>query len=614
MSTLRTDNLTTTDTLNSVTVLEIIEATQLEGKLDSVTGGSMVRLASGETVEQYTQSLAGASGATRVGYDEVAHVLQPTTVAQAISNQSRVGLSGIFTTKADLPGARFGDLAYRKSSGGSASLITNLAKFYPAGAFAEPFPAVRTELQFTPAAFVATGSADVYRSVNTSNDFWGIAGGETRQATVIDASTGRQYLDSRFYPGADYSASVVNSSGFGGLTVEIKQPAGVPAPTTIVVKLSYPVGNSLKAVYVDPVNGNNTFDGTSMQWPVKDIATALTKAPAVVWLAPAIYNTLDAVGTYTSSANIAFKALGGRATFVSRAVTGGTWSVSSGNVYVKTVPGSGTPVGVVDLTRSDEFGIPDILVPVASQALVATTPKSFFYDSGPRLMYIQTRDGGVPSNGSVFEYGSASTLRHSGDDAKVYASDIDFIGGTGGAISAREGTASSVLITERCRFLGNYNSNGSDVQDIGICIHVDGLAAYNNNDGFNYTGNNGISPHFIEINCVSLRHTGSGTSNGTTSHNDCIGFRLGTDVTENAGPGFADVGQSKTVNVNVTSTNNTGSSNSIGFTTTDTAVMILDGATGYGNQGGDLTTSGSSLISARELYATSITGSVSLYS
>ncbi|MNG99586.1 hypothetical protein D3C79_587600 [compost metagenome] len=551
-----------------------------------------------------------------IGSDGIGH--ESGTVGDALRSQGaevqnlyRAGKTGIFTSSAYIPTIRSGPLAYRKHVGGGAELLTDLSRFMPAGAKRTSTAKRQVFAQVTVGPFTTTGTPDVHRYILAGHTLWGTPGGELLQASVINNVTGRKYLDARLYPGADYSATVLNSAGFGGLTVEIKQPAGVAAPSSLVVELGYDTGTDTRAIYVDPINGFDTYDGGSPAWPMKTIPAAIAKNPEVIWLKPSIYTQTNYPGAYTSANDIAIRSLGGRSYFVSMATSFSAWTLVSGTVYVTTVGGSPTPVGCVDLTHFDEFGVPRILTPVASLAECQATPNSFFYEAGPRKMNVNLIDGSVPDNAKVTPYGAGNTFRHSSATAKVYLSDIDFIGGTGGAISARDAGINGVLITERCRFLGNYNSNGADIKDVGLYIGIDCLAAYNNGDGFNYTAFNGFSPHFIELGCFGYRNFGTGTSNGTTAHDDCVGFRINVDSAFNAGPGVGDVGNANTLSVNITSRKNGPNANAAGFAADGAgAKMYLDGASADGNASQDFRATNGAVIYARDFYYQTLLGDV----
>lgn len=585
----------------------------LRSDLSSTSGGGLVVLASGDTVQEFVDYMASPIGGQAVGWAPGAHTSVPDDVNGAINNLKRSGVTGIYLTDAYIPTHRAGSMAYRKQAGGRAELLKDLSKFYPAGAKISTIPPRRVFAQVTPAAFASTGTADVYRSTNLTHDFWGTAGTEQMQAAVIDNSTGRKYLDQKLYPGTDYSCQILNSAAIGGLVVEIKQPAGMAAPTTIVVELSYPVITVPRAIYVDPVNGSDTFDGSSFEWAMKTIPAAIAKVPAVVFIRPGVYIQTNYPGAYVGGSDIAIRCVDGRASFVSLSTTFGTWALSSGSTYVSTVGGSPTPVGVVDMQHTDALGCPVILNNAGSLAACQATPGTFWYDSGPRNMYVHLIDNTAPTNALVMPFGSANTFRHSSGSAKVYLSDIDFIGGTGGAISARDAGINGVLVTERCRFIGNYNSNGADIKDIGLCIMVDCVATRNAADGFNYTAYNGVDPHFIEVGCVGFKNGTGGTNNGSTAHDVCVGLRINCDAAFNGGPGFGDVGLANTLNINCTSRTNGPTGNASGFRADGAfSKVYVDGCAAASNGGSDIEATNGATIYIRDTSGTTYAGSMGL--
>ncbi|MCF5050774.1 hypothetical protein GIW50_03250 [Pseudomonas syringae] len=138
---------------------------------------------------------------------------------------------------------------------------------------------------------------------------------------------------------------------------------------------------------------------------------------------------------------------------------------------------------------------------------------------------------------------------------KFHHSGITYIGGKGGAFTARDGDLDTVVYAERINTCGSTR-DGYQVLDIGVSISVKCSSSRNVNDGFNYHEHNGISPHFLEINCVGAENLKARTGNGSTCHEAVHGFRLGGLYFKNRGPGVADINDARTFNARCTSNEN----------------------------------------------------------
>lgn len=543
-------------------------------------------------------------GAEMVAVGDVpTHVAKPSNVAESIGRLYRTGVTGIFDTSAYIPSHRAGELTYVKKVGGAASLLTDLERFFPEGAFVDP--AITADLAFVEIplqSWTTTSTPDVYRS-----QFAGWEGptsdGLDRYVVgfVIDKATGRKYTIG--HPGSGPYRARIDTTPSYPLRVEFSQPPGVTPPDTLYVCIGYEVSPSaqgLRSVYIDPEYGSDFYPGTSFSWAVKTFTRAWELDPDVIFIRPGIYDMDNWPGTISGTKDISIRCVGGIATMIPRPFAFSSWVQHSGDIYRTSIAGSRTPVGVVDLEVLDGYGLPTTLDRVESLGMV--TPGTFYYDSTTREMYVNRMDGRAATNSSVVPYSTGSLLRHSAPGVKLYAENLNLISGTGGAISARDGDIDSVLICKNVRAIGSYNSNGFDIQDIGLSIAIRCMAVNNFNDGFNYTGANGLSPHFVEIDCIGSGSKGGGTSNGSTSHNSCVGFRIGTDVSGNRGPGFADVNDAITYNVNCTSHSNGPDANAGGFQAEGNAVVYIDGASAFNNSGEDFMERNGGRVFVRDVY------------
>lgn len=570
---------------------------------------TMATTAYSEATYTKIANLASPNGAGMVGVSEVAAPPVQITAAQALSALVRTGKTGIFTTEAEIPDHRAGVLAYRKMTGGQAELLTDLTRFYPEGAFIDPVPEAPAYVGFEVTTWNTTGTTDVHRFIIEPWEGPIFEANASRYAArIIDTATGRLY-PTNGYPGTDYTGRAYYNAVQGRMEVEVKMPTGISPPNTIVAYIPY-YHRPADALYVDPINGNNLNDGRSFEWPLATFAEAISAAPKVIFCKPGVYDLGNYPGTYTGG-DISIRCIGGQAIFVPRPFTFSSWAVHSGSTYVTTVAGSPTPVGAVDLGTLDKFGLPTVLAGVASLAECQATEGTYFYDAaGPRKMYVHLAGGKVPTAAEVMPYSLGILFRHSAPGSKVHISDAIFINGSGGAVGARDADINAVLIAERCYGIGSFNKNGFDILDVGLAISINCIANGNFNDGFNYTAFNGLSPHFIEIGCVGYGNKADGTGNGSTSHDDVRGFRINCDYALNAGPGMADVGTAQSVNVNVTATGSGPNANANGFRAANSAVVVIDGGTAFGNAGSDFAATDSAVIKARDAFGRTQSGTV----
>lgn len=372
-------------------------------------------------------------------------------------------------------------------------------------------------------------------------------------------------------------------------------------PAAAADPINYP---GVVRYYVDPVSGSDANSGLTWALALKRISTALAKADVDVVLCKggAVYRIdstgQQGIGLYTGSRNIVLAAVGPRAIITTAREV--TWTVDGTltNTYNSTSTG-GAIVRVLDMRSRDVYGDYASLTLVASKALVDVTPGSYFYASN--VVSVRLSDSTVPDTNILCLRSADSKVSAPG--VTWYMRNCMFLGGSSGAFAARDGSSSSVIIAEDCWFAHQFSADGYQIKDVGMSIAVRCRASANANDGFNYHELNGLSPHFIEIDCVGMANQALGTGNGSTSHESCIGFRMNCGYAFNAGPGVADVNSAKTFNVNCNSRGNTGHSNASGMLVANTAEMWIDGANCTDNQGTDVTATDTALLHVRGLYA-----------
>lgn len=359
----------------------------------------------------------------------------------------------------------------------------------------------------------------------------------------------------------------------------------------------------LKAYYVRPT-GSNVAAGTSWGTALASVEIALTKSDVdIVFVASGIYTATNHLGVYSGNRDIAIIAVGGPVTFIDTiaAYTTLSWGTTGRpTVFSAQLPAGSrsTPSGAVSIGVRDRLGIPVVLPYLGNDtAVLANTVGMVLLPSGDsNRMYVRLPDGSQPATGSILPFYTA-VMRVQAPGVKFYQKGITYVGGVGGAFSARQGSASTVVFSDDCIFIGQPTGDNYQIQDVGLAIARRCIGAGDvGNDHFNYHANNGLSPHFIEVDCVAERAFAKATSNGSTSHESCVGFRIGCDYRDNSGPGVADVNDARTYNVGVSSNNNGPTSTAGGFTcqadtsTAEGAIMWLHRCSAGGNPGGDLRT------------------------
>ncbi|MNM53677.1 hypothetical protein D3C81_647820 [compost metagenome] len=373
---------------------------------------------------------------------------------------------------------------------------------------------------------------------------------------------------------------------------------------------SYPAGafdpiNSpwLNVYYVDPILGADPVSGSpnGKTWATafKRVSTALSQAnvDAVICRGGVFYK-IDGVGqqgltNYTASRDVAIIAVGKPAVFTTAREV--TWSanVTYPAVFQSSATG-GAITKVLDAARLDADGDYTDLTQVASLAACAATPGSWYFASN--VVYLNPLAGRT-ADASILPLRSA-LQRVSAPNVKFYHKNIHYIGGSGGAFSARD-AAGAVVVSEDCKFSRNYLGDAYQIKDIALSIAIRCVAAKCENDGFNYHELNGINPSFLEIDCVGYGNLAPGTGNGSTSHENCRGIRLNGIYYGNAGPGVVDVGTAKSHNAGGMAFNNS----TYGIQASEQAEMWIDGFVSSGNGLGDIMATVNGILHYRDTWS-----------
>ena len=180
---------------------------------------------------------------------------------------------------------------------------------------------------------------------------------------------------------------------------------------------------------------------------------------------------------------------------------------------------------------------------------VIATPNSWCFDSNTNTVYVHTFDSRAPD--SNIKVSVDVPIFSINNGITVYLEGIKCYFGQGVAVNTPDGTATPTFLAKNCKFNYTDNLNGLNVNGAKLIILKDCESSNNYKDGFNYHDKLSATGEFIEINCVGRNNgrDGAGVNNGSTSHENYKGIRIGGQYDNNDGPNVADVNNAMTLNV-----------------------------------------------------------------
>lgn len=262
------------------------------------------------------------------------------------------------------------------------------------------------------------------------------------------------------------------------------------------------------------------------------------------------------------------------------------YTLQGDGTYTPTSARSATTCAI-DKKFRDARGVPSRLKLVLSQAECAATPGSMYI--GPSTFYVRLQDDRAPDTDLVVFLGSYNGNIKLG--RKYYFQGIEFEGGNDAFYNTNTVTAGSRLVFDSCGFTHSMG-NGLTAYGVPTVISANCYAYNNRQDGFNYhQGTVNLLPVFaVEIDCQSYSNgeaDGANNDNGSTLHENCRAIRIRTLAGNNIGPTFADVGTSKSWNLDCidfgTAAGVNATNQNVGFGVYDTAMMALDGCCSVGS-------------------------------
>lgn len=335
-------------------------------------------------------------------------------------------------------------------------------------------------------------------------------------------------------------------------------------------------------IWVSLSRGNDTTGDGGYATPYKSLGKARSVVAAngtTVYAEPGIY---DRRYNWSTGAQTAFDAnligVGGRVVS-SAAWEGGTWAATGTGCYSTA---RSSAANVVDKSWMDARGVGRQLAVVATQALCEATPGSWAQVGG--TLYVNTFDARAPDSSVVVYLVVLNGQLNAGN--KLYVQGVEFEGGSDAFNCGASVTASSRLVFDSCGFTYSVG-NGLAAAGVPLCISVNCYSYGNLGDCYNYHhGSNGINVNFVELDCSGYScgwPDGVNNDNVSTAHEGCLGIRIRTIGGNNYGPTYADVGASKTWNIDcigfgsaVPSSDANAATKAVTFGAYDTAVQWFE--------------------------------------
>lgn len=301
--------------------------------------------------------------------------------------------------------------------------------------------------------------------------------------------------------------------------------------------------------YCDYVNGLDTNAGTSESAPFKTLNKALSvlvDGDTLIVLDTFLTRNEMALTNIVLSKNVSIIAKNKCQVLMADPLS---YTKYSDGVYKTT---RSNVARVIDFEKKIKFK------DVSSLSECQSTPGTW-YQNGSDL-YVHCINGEEPTLKKIFVLLNAGTFISVDASAKnitVYLKGFEFIGGVPTLETKNSSTTkATVLLDEISLLFSCHRAKGAAYIAGANCYSKDCTVAYADEDGFDYQELNGQKAHFIEVDCHAFANgsnIGVQGDNGSTSHTDAKGIRVGGMYYGNLGPNIADViGNTQTLNYNVT--------------------------------------------------------------
>jgi hypothetical protein len=300
------------------------------------------------------------------------------------------------------------------------------------------------------------------------------------------------------------------------------------------------------ATYYVSMTGDDGNAGT-IDAPLRKIKTALAKAGVVkvICLDQGPYDQDTGWTGYTllKSAQVIGHANG---TIISAHYSGLGWAIDDPGSYPHVYHVTQADAGdwAFDASVLDANGDYTRLTIRASIADVEANAGSI-YKNGNEL-YVRLHDDRAPD--SDLRVSVTGTYGNNGrfvpttnGTYSLYLENLKFYGGVNSFYVRQADNKNLTVLAKNCEF--GYASVSDDFSNNGATSYLlNCLAKCGINDGFNYTYYQSNVAHFIEIDCIG-RDNGYAdrNDNGSTSHNNSRGIRVGCTYSKSAGRNVADI-------------------------------------------------------------------------
>jgi hypothetical protein len=377
------------------------------------------------------------------------------------------------------------------------------------------------------------------------------------------------------------------TSGF-----KIQSRAGTYSADFTGSHLANPAGTTY---YVDPDAGNNGNTGLSDDQAFSTIQNALQASNAsIIMLKAGYYTWLDCGwlnGQPAIARDTAIKVYGGDKAILHTGHVTYNWSPASGQV--NTYKTAYNAVGrVIDLTQTDEHGVPIPLTKRDTIADVEANAGSYYYpSSSPYNLHVHTYDGRIPdADIMAFQIKDNFDIRSA---HSIYAENVEFWGGRYPLVFHTVSGNGKEMAFKNCGFAYSSTFEGLRIRDLSRVSFMSCYSAYNLGDGFAYRQNVfSVQTDILEANCKAFGNADfAGTAdniNGSSVHDGCRIIRIGGTYERNAGGQIADThANSQSLNLgcaageNLTATQN--GTNDTGYRCTASASMWMKDCTSTGS-------------------------------
>lgn len=308
------------------------------------------------------------------------------------------------------------------------------------------------------------------------------------------------------------------------------------------------VGDYCAVIYVDPVNGLDTNDGSSAK-PLQSLQKAVRAGryarKLLILAKPGNYNTrtLSFATEDLKGLVCAIVPWGTGRILSSSRFPGLVWTLNTGSTYQASLAGlaADTFVSAFDAANLTAVGDYSALTRRSSIALVDANPGSYFVSGG--VIYVRTVDSRAPDSNLIVYDTFWGSLQYHVDGGVLYVEGVDQEGSSKGFFSMPPSpyTAKPTYVLKNCT--GKYNAiDAVWCYSFGTTIAINCTWAANLGDGASFGSLDASGSHLLIETGVIGRNNGiGGADQNSTAHNASTTVRINGTYTGQAGQAVADV-------------------------------------------------------------------------